>query len=128
LALPGNARLAALVVSGALSRTTIVWVAWRFPYASVDTGVAGYLATMAGARDLLLALPLLAVGFGTLNPVWVLAALGAAWALPHLFAWWVSQTLQGVNANTYDAVSELGDVAALGAMGGCAYLGSVGAL
>ncbi len=116
LALPVALRLSAFVLAGALSRAAIVWVCWRFPYAETDTGIGGYFGTLAGARDLLWVLPLLALGFGTLGPIIAGGMLIAAWVLSHLFAMWVTRQVGGVTAHTYEAVAEAGELAAFAAV------------
>jgi len=123
MALPGEARLGALLLGGGLSRAAIVWVCWRFPYAGIDTGIGEWLAGLAGARDLLLTLPVLALGFGLLGPVSVPAALVGTWALSHAFARWVTHAVRGLTADAYEATAELGELGALGGLAAYAYLG-----
>jgi len=125
LAAPVSLRLWAFVLAGTLSRTAVVWVCWRFPYAEIDTGIGGYFGALAGARDLLTVLPLLALGFGTLGPFAAGAMLAAAWALPHLFARWVAWHLGGLTAHTYDAVAEVSELGALAALAAVALVGGV---
>ena len=122
LAIPGESRIWALVLAGGLSRSSICWTCWRFPYANIDTGIGSYLAALAGARDLILALPIIALGFGALNPIVAVCAVTAAWALPHLCAMWVSAAINGVNANLLDAVAEISELACLGAVAGIGHL------
>jgi adenosylcobinamide-GDP ribazoletransferase len=123
LALPGELRPPALLLAGGLSRGAIVWVCWRFPYAELDTGIGGYFGVLAGPRDLVWALPLLALGFGTLGPLAAPAGLLGAWALPHLFAWWVARQLGGATARVYEATAEVSELAALSAIAGLAQIG-----
>lgn len=125
LGIEPTARLWALIFIGGISRSLIVWACWRFPYGDVDTGVAGFLASVAGARDMLLSLPVLAVAFGTLDPLLVAGALAAAWGLSHLFAWWSSQALGGLTATTCEAVAEVGEVGALAGLVGAAELAAL---
>ncbi|HJN17764.1 MAG TPA: adenosylcobinamide-GDP ribazoletransferase [Armatimonadota bacterium] len=122
LAIQPESRIWALVLAGGLSRSSIVWTCWRFPYAPIDTGIGSYLVTLAGARDLALALPIIAMGFGTLNPIIAVCAVVGAWALPHLVAMRVSALLDGVNANTLDAVAEIGELGCLAAVAGIGHL------
>jgi len=122
LALPGASRFGALLLAGGLGRAAIVWVCWRFPYADIDTGVGGWLAAVAGARDLLLALPVVALSLGLLAPGWVGAAVAGAWLVTHGFALRVARALSGVTAHTFEATAELGELSALGATTAVAYL------
>lgn len=125
LALPTALRLWTFVLAGTLSRAGIVWVCWRFPYAEVDTGIGRYFGALAGARDLLCVLPLLALGFGGLGPILAGAMLVAAWLLPHLLGLWVAWQLGGVTARTYDAAGEISELAALAAVAGLALWGGL---
>ena len=63
-----------------------------------------------------------AVGFVMLHPIGTAAAIAAGWSLSHIFAWWVSRLLGGVNAATLDAVAETAELSCLGAIAGAAYL------
>ena len=125
MALPGELRLGALFLAGGLSRAAIVWVCWRFPYAAIDTGIGGWLATLAGARDLLLTLPVLAVGFGLLGPLSAPAAIAGTWLSSHVFARWVTRTLSGLTAHVCEATAELGELGALCGVAGLAHLGQL---
>jgi len=125
LALPTALRLWTFVLAGTLSRAGIVWVCWRFPYAEVDTGIGRYFGALAGARDLLSVLPLLALGFGTLGPIFAGAMLVAAWLLAHLLGLWVAWQLGGLTARTYDAAGEVGELAALAAVAGLVVWGGL---
>ena len=49
-------------------------------------------------------------------------AVVGAWALPHLVAMRVSALLDGVNANTLDAVAEIGELGCLAAVAGIGHL------
>lgn len=123
LAIPAGARLWVLVASAGLSRGAIVWASWRFGYAEVDTAIAGYLGAMAGPRDLLLVLPVIGVAFGTLGPLSGAAVLGSTWLATHLLAVWISRPLGGLTASTYEAVVEVGELAALTTVAGLAQVG-----
>jgi len=123
LALPGEARLGALVLAGGLSRAAIVWVCWRFPYANIDTGVAGWLVTLAGPRDLWLVLPALVAGLLLLGPSAVPAALAGAWLPTHAFARWVTRGLSGVTAHACEATAEVGELGTLAAVAAVLSLG-----
>jgi len=118
MALPRDSRFGALLVTGGLSRAAIVWACWRFPYADIDTGIGGWFTALAGARDLLLLLPVVAVGFGLLNPLLVPAAIAGAWLLAHGFAWWISRALTGLTAHACEATAEVAELGALGAVAG----------
>lgn len=122
MALPGSYRLGALVLAGGLSRAAIVWVCWRFPYAHLDTGIGGWLTALAGARDLLLTLPVLALGFGLLGPLSTPAATAGTWVLCHAFARWVTRTLSGLTAHACEATAELGELGALAGVAAVVYL------
>ena len=123
LAVPAESRWGALFLAGALSRTAIVWVCWRFRYADVDTGIGSYFSALAGAKDLVWALPLIAAGFGWLGPIAAAAALAGAWLLVHLLALWIAHLLEGLTARAYDAVAEVAELAALGAVAAIALTG-----
>ena len=123
MALPAEARLGALTLAGGLSRAAIVWVCWRFPYAGIDTGIGGWLVAVAGARDLLLTLPVLAAGFGLLGPLSVPAAVAGTWVLSHAFARWVTRALSGLTAHACEATAELGELGALGGVAALAWFG-----
>jgi adenosylcobinamide-GDP ribazoletransferase len=116
MALPGDGRLGALVLAGGLSRAAIVWVCWRFPYADIDTGIGGWFVALAGPRDLLLVLPVVAVGCVVLGPVWAPAAIAGAWLLAHGFAFWIARALSGLTAHACEATAEVGELGALSAL------------
>jgi len=123
LAAPADARLWLLIAATGLSRSAIVWACWRFAYAETDTGVGSYLSALAGPRDLLLVLPVIGVAFGALGPIPAAALLFAVWAATHLFAIWVSRLAGGLTASTYEAIAEIGDLAALASFAGLAHAG-----
>ncbi len=123
LAIPPGVRWWVLIVSAALARGAVVWACWRFDYAEVDTGIAGYFGALAGPRDLLLLLPVIGLAFGTLGPVWAAAVLGSTWLATHLLALWISRLLRGLTASTYEAIVEVGELAALATVAGLAQVG-----
>jgi adenosylcobinamide-GDP ribazoletransferase len=125
LAAPGGLRFGALTFAGVVGRAAIVWVCWRFAYAEIDTGIGGYLGTLAGPRHLMWALPLVALGFALLGPVAAAAMLAAGWIAPHLFGWWVARQLGGLTAHSYEAVAEVAELASLGAVAALAVAGHI---
>jgi adenosylcobinamide-GDP ribazoletransferase len=119
---PGS-RLWVLIVCTALSRSALPWVCWRFGYAEMDTAIAGYFGALAGPRDLLLVLPLVGLAFGTLGLLPAAAALVSTWLTIHLLAVWISRLLGGLTASTYEAIVEVGELAALASFAGLAHVG-----
>lgn len=115
LAVPPQERFGALIMAWGLSRAAVVWVCWRFPYAGTDTGIGGWLVALAGPRDLLLVLPVVALGFGLLPWFSALTVLVGAWALGHGFAVWVTRTLEGLTSQACEATAELSELSALSA-------------
>jgi adenosylcobinamide-GDP ribazoletransferase len=112
MAIPGEARLGALLLALGLSRGAMVWVCWRFPYAHMDTGIGGWLVSLAGPPDLVLVLPVMALGLALLGPT-ALASLAGAWLLAHGFAYWVTRALTGLTAQACEATAEVGEIGAL---------------
>ena len=123
MALPGDALLAALLLAGGLSRAAIVWVCWRFPYAPLDEGIAAWLAALARPRDLVLVLPVAALGSALLGPLPTLAALLGAGLPAHGFAAWVAKALDGLTAHACEATAEVGELGALAAVAALAHFG-----
>ena len=123
LAAPAGARLWLLIAATGLSRSAITWACWRFGYAELDTGIGSYLSARAGPRDLLLVLPVIGVAFGALGPIPAATLLAAVWAASHLFAIWVSRLAGGLTASTYEAIAEIGDLAALASFASLAQAG-----
>ena len=123
MALDGETRLAALVLACGMSRAALVWVCWRFPYANLDTGIGAWLTTLAGARDLVLVLPVMGAGFLLAGPLAVPAAIVGAWLPAHLLGVWVTRTISGLSAQACEAAAEIGELGALAAIAALAWSG-----
>jgi adenosylcobinamide-GDP ribazoletransferase len=112
-ALPGAARLPALLLAPLLARWAIVVAYWGYPYARRTPGASLALKRQATTPRLLAAtaaaLVALGLAVGLAGPL-VLAASGLA---IHLAASFVRARLPGLTGDTYGAIAELVEALAL---------------
>ncbi|MGQ9731160.1 MAG: adenosylcobinamide-GDP ribazoletransferase [Candidatus Zipacnadales bacterium] len=122
LALPASQRFGVLFLAAGLGRAAIVWVCWRFRYAHIDTGIGSWLAAAAGPQDLMLVLPVIAIGFALLGPLYAGAMLGGAWLSAHGFGMGVSRALAGLTSQAYEAIAEVGELGGMAAIVGMVFI------
>jgi adenosylcobinamide-GDP ribazoletransferase len=112
VALPAPERWSWLLVVPALSRWTMVWVAWRYPTARPDgfavwfrQGLNWPHIVVAGGTALVAALAIRGVS-GLISFV-------AIWIFALLFAMWVQRRIPGLTGDVYGALNELSEVVGL---------------
>jgi adenosylcobinamide-GDP ribazoletransferase len=111
--LPGQQRLAALVLMPAVARWTMVCAVFVFPYARRGQGLGASFKEGAGWPALALATAItLGACFGLLR-LDGLAVMAGAWAISLALAAYLSSKLGGLTGDTYGAINEVVEAAAL---------------
>ena len=111
--LPGEQRLAALVLMPAVARWTMVCAVFAFPYARRGAGLGSSFKEGAKWPALALATAVtLGAGYGLLR-LEGLAVVAAAWAISLALAAYLRSKLGGLTGDTYGAINEVVEVAVL---------------
>lgn len=118
--LQGTWRLAVLAGAPVLGRWAMTYALVGYPYARQGPGLGGLVKQGAGGRELAVAsaFALLATlaAWARLGPAWLwlgLAALPLTWAFTALVARWIMGRIPGLTGDTYGAINELVEAAAL---------------
>jgi adenosylcobinamide-GDP ribazoletransferase len=114
--LQGPVRAVALLSAPVLARWAMVYAIVAYPYARTGAGLGRMVKEGAGRREMVRATVLtLAVGVATwpwLGPL-ILAGLPLTWGFTALVARWIRSRIPGLTGDTYGAIAELVEVAAL---------------
>ena len=111
--LPGEYRIAALLVTPALARAAIVYAARAFPYARRNPGLGQFFRETLTWREVIIAVSI-AVGAAGVALTWRGLVLALwVWALTVGIAAWGKRRIGGLTGDVYGAIAELTEVGAL---------------
>jgi adenosylcobinamide-GDP ribazoletransferase len=105
--------LAAIVVTPVLARWAMTYAVVMYPYARAGAGLGRLVKEGSGWRDLLVPSAIAILVAGATLRWWAPAALVATWLFTLLVARWITRRIPGLTGDTYGAICELTEVAAL---------------
>lgn len=113
LELPTGYRMAALLVTPALTRAAMVYAARAYPYARSDSGLGQLFREGLSWRDVTVAVAIAVVAAGLALGVIGLALALCVWLMTVIVSWWVQRRIPGLTGDVYGAINELTELGAL---------------
>ena len=114
LSLPGNFRMAALLLMPTLSRWTVVYSIFAFPYAPKKTpGLGQIFKQQATWQGLTIATSVALVAVIVLISWQGVGLMAGVWLIIFGIAWLLRSRLGGLTGDTYGAINELAEVLVL---------------
>jgi adenosylcobinamide-GDP ribazoletransferase len=111
--LPGGQRMAALVLMPVISRWTMVYAVFAFPYARKGQGLGTSFKERAKWSGLAIATIIALASATALLRLEGLAVIAASWLIALALASYLSRKLGGLTGDSYGAINEVVEVAVL---------------